>query len=226
MTTTPTLTDMPDSSLPAPSAGDRRDPKAGRILTVPNVISVVRLLCVPLFVWLLLGEDDRWAALAVLGILGATDWVDGYIARRFDQGSDLGKILDPTADRVLLLVATLTLMIDGAVPTWLGVAVLAREAVISVATLALAAAGARRIDVQWTGKAGTFALMFAFPGFLWLSAISTSTGYYDVLEIATWVCAIAGLALSYYAAVMYVPLARRALREGRADHLAPAEVAS
>jgi len=181
---------------------------------------------VPLFVWLLLGEDDRWAALAVLGILGATDWVDGYIARRFDQGSDLGKILDPTADRVLLLVATLTLMIDGAVPTWLGVAVLAREAVISVATLALAAAGARRIDVQWTGKAGTFALMFAFPGFLWLSAISTSTGYYDVLEIATWVCAIAGLALSYYAAVMYVPLARRALREGRADHLTPAEAAT
>ncbi len=179
----------------------------GRIVTIPNVISVVRLLCVPLFVWLLFGPEDRIAALVLLGILGATDWVDGYIARRFDQGSDLGKILDPTADRILLLVATLALMIDGAVPAWLGIAVLVREAVISIATLALAAAGARRIDVQWAGKAGTFALMFAFPGFLWLSAISPSTSYYDVLEVATWVCAIAGLVLSYYAAVMYVPLA-------------------
>jgi cardiolipin synthase (CMP-forming) len=196
----------------------------GRIVTIPNVISVVRLLCVPLFVWLLFGPEDRTAALVLLGILGATDWVDGYIARRFDQGSDLGKILDPTADRILLLVATLALMIDGAVPAWLGIAVLVREAVISVATLALAAAGARRIDVQWAGKAGTFALMFAFPGFLWLSAISPTTSYYDVLEVATWCCAIAGLVLSYYAAVMYVPLARQALREGRAEATRTAEL--
>lgn len=196
----------------------------GRIVTVPNVISVVRLLCVPLFVWLLFVPEDRVAALVLLGILGATDWVDGYIARHFDQGSDLGKILDPTADRVLLLVATLALVIDGAVPAWLGIAVLAREAVISIATLALAAAGARRIDVQWSGKAGTFALMFAFPGFLWLSAISPSTSYYDALEVATWACAIAGLSLSYYAAAMYVPLARQALRGGRADATMSAEV--
>jgi cardiolipin synthase len=203
-----------------PGAGPRQ------IVTIPNVISVVRLLCVPVFVWLLLGPEDRWAALALLGVLGATDWVDGYVARRFDQGSELGKILDPTADRVLLLVATVALTIDGAVPAWLGIAVLAREAVISIATLALAAAGARRIDVQWTGKAGTFALMFAFPGFLWLSAITPSTGYYDVLEVATWICALAGLVLSYYAAVLYVPLARRALREGRAAALATTEAAT
>ena len=202
------------------------DASSSRVLTVPNIISVVRLLCVPVFVWLLFGPEDRFAALALLGLLGATDWVDGYIARRFDQGSDLGKILDPTADRVLLLVATLALTIDGAVPAWLGIAVLVREAVISIATLALAAAGARRIDVQWVGKAGTFALMFAFPGFLWLSAISPSTGYYDVLEVATWAFAIGGLVLSYYAAVMYVPLARRALREGREAALAAAEVSA
>ena len=206
-----------------PRVKRRADPRAKRVWTVPNVISVVRLLCVPLFVWLLFGPEDRWAALALLGVLGATDWVDGYIARHFDQGSDLGKILDPTADRVLLLVATLALTIDGAVPAWLGIAVLVREAVISVATLALAAAGARRIDVQWAGKAGTFALMFAFPGFLWLSAISPSTSYHDLLEVATWACAIGGLVLSYYAAAMYVPLARRALREGREGAVAAAE---
>src|SRR5262245_44151632 len=111
----------------------------GRIFTIPNVISVVRLLCVPLFVWLVFGPEDRIAALVLLGILGATDWVDGYIARHFDQGSDLGKILDPTADRIMLLVVTLALIIDGAVPAWLGIAVLVREAVISIATLALAA---------------------------------------------------------------------------------------
>jgi cardiolipin synthase len=202
------------------------DRKARRIFTIPNVISVLRLLCVPLFVWLLFGPEDRIAALVLLGILGATDWVDGYIARRFDQGSDLGKVLDPTADRVMLLVVTLSLIIDGAVPTWLGVAVLAREAVISIATLALAAAGARRIDVQWAGKAGTFALMFAFPGFLWLSAISTSTSYYDLLEVATWIVAIIGLVLSYYAAIKYVPLARQALREGRAAAAPTVEAAA
>src|SRR4029450_1928481 len=207
-----------------PTLGTMGATMEGRLVTIPNVISVVRLLCVPLFVWLLFGPEDRTAALVLLAILGATDWVDGYIARHFDQGSDLGKILDPIADRVLLLVATLALVIDGAVPAWLGIAVLVREAVISVATLALAAAGARRIDVQWAGKAGTFALMFAFPGFLWLSAISTSTSYYDPLEMATWAGATGGLVLSYYAAAMYVPLARQALREGRAEATMTAEV--
>jgi cardiolipin synthase len=197
-----------------------RDP-ARRVLTVPNVVSVVRLLCIPLFVWLLFGPEDRVAAFVLLAVLGATDWVDGWIARRFDQGSDLGKVLDPTADRILLLTAVVALMVDGAVPTWFGAAVLVREAVVSAATLALAAAGARRIDVQWVGKAGTFALMFAFPGFLWVSNLGPGTQR-DVLELATWVVAIVGLVLSYYAAVLYVPLARRALREGRDGVTAPA----
>jgi cardiolipin synthase len=162
----------------------------------------------------LFGAEERTAALVLLAVLGATDWVDGWIARRYDQGSDLGKVLDPTADRILLLTAVLALTIDGAVPTWFGVAVLAREAVISIATLALAIAGARRIDVQWAGKAGTFALMFAFPGFLWISNLGPGTQR-DVLEVLTWILAIGGLVLSYYAAITYVPAARRALREGR-----------
>jgi cardiolipin synthase len=203
--------------MPETAVGEAR-----RVLTVPNVISIVRLLCAPLFVWLLFGPDDRTAAFVLLGVLGATDWVDGWIARRWNQGSDLGKVLDPTADRVLLLTAVIALTIDGAVPTWFGVAVLAREAVVSAATLALAAVGARRIDVQWAGKAGTFALMFAFPGFLWLSDTSPGT-LYDLLEIATWTVAIVGLVLSYWAAILYVPLARQALREGRDGAAASAE---
>src|ERR1043165_8529783 len=112
-----------------------------RIVTVPNVISLIRLACAPVFVWLL-AEDELLAAAALLAVLGASDWVDGWIARHFDQGSDLGKVLDPVADRILLLVGAVALLIQGSVPIVVGVLVLAREAVISVAVLALAAAGA------------------------------------------------------------------------------------
>jgi cardiolipin synthase len=185
-----------------------------RIATLPNVISVARLACVPVFCWLLF-DDHQVAAFCLLGVLGATDWVDGWIARRFDQGSELGKILDPVADRVLLLTAALALIIEGSVPIWVGVAVLAREGIVAAATLTLAAAGARRIDVQWAGKAGTLALMFALPGFL-LVEILQPGAIRDVVHALTWLCTAGGLALGYYALVGYIPLARAALRDGRA----------
>ena len=98
----------------------------------PNVISLVRLACVPVFLWLL-ADDELLAAAALLAVLGATDWVDGWIARHFDQGSELGKVLDPIADRVLLLVAAVALIVQGSVPLVVGILVLAREAVVSVA---------------------------------------------------------------------------------------------
>src|SRR5919204_1856769 len=97
-----------------------------RIVTVPNVISLVRLACAPIFVWLL-AEDELLAAAALLAVLGASDWVDGWIARHFDQGSDLGKVLDPVADRVLLVTAALALIVQGSVPLVVGVLVLSRE---------------------------------------------------------------------------------------------------
>lgn len=181
--------------------------------TVPNLISLARLLCVPVFVWLLLGADRPLAAGLLLAVLGATDWVDGWIARRYDQGSAIGKVLDPVADRILLIAAAVVLLIDGTVPWWVGLLVLAREAVISVAVLVLAAAGARRIDVQWVGKAGTLALMFALPGFLLVSI--TTGALHTVLVVVTWTFTVGGLLLSYWAAVGYIPLARTALREGR-----------
>ncbi len=184
-----------------------------RVLTLPNVISVVRLACVPVFCWLLLGADERVAAMALLAVLGATDWVDGWIARHFDQGSDLGKILDPTADRILLLATVVTLLVDGSVPVVVGVLVLVREALVGGAVLVLAAAGARRIDVQWVGKAGTLAIMVAFPSFL---IAHYTTGVWHTLgSLLGWGFAIPGLVLSYYAAVVYLPLARAALRDGR-----------
>jgi cardiolipin synthase len=185
---------------------------AARIVTIPNVISLVRLACAPVFVWLLV-DDDLLAAAALLAVLGASDWVDGWIARRYDQGSDLGKVLDPVADRILLLVAAVALLVQGSVPLVVGILVLARELIVSVAVLALAAAGARRIDVQWVGKAGTLALMFAFPLYLWADAIHGDA--HDVVLTAAWFMAISGLVFSYYAALTYVPIARDALRDGR-----------
>lgn len=185
-----------------------------RILTIPNLISVVRLLCVPLFLWLLFGKEERFAAGWLLAVLGATDWVDGYIARRFNQVSTVGKVLDPAADRILLGVAIVALMVHDAVPVWLGVVVIVREVLISLAVVALGALGARRIDVQWVGKAGTFALMVAFPVFLGAKA-----GWGDAGRLVAWGFAIPGLLFSWYAALTYIPMARAALAEARREEL-------
>ena len=198
-------------------ASDPPPDPAARIVTIPNVITLVRLVCVPVFVWLL-ADDELLAAAVLLAVLGATDWVDGWLARRFDQGSDFGKVFDPVADRILLLVAGVALIVQGSVPLVVGILVLAREVIISVAVLALAAAGARRIDVQWVGKAGTLALMFAFPLFLWADAIHGDA--HDLVLFAAWFMAVCGLVLSYYAAATYVPLARTALRDGRSTQTA------
>jgi len=197
---------------------DGTDAAGTRVVTIPNLISLVRLACAPVFVWLLV-DDELLAAAALLAVLGASDWVDGWIARQFDQGSNLGKVLDPVADRILLLVAAVALVVQGSVPLVVGILVLAREAVVSVAVLALAAAGARRIDVQWVGKAGTFALMFAFP--LFLAGHEPTLGWDGLARFLAWCFVIPGLALSLYAAATYVPLARRALAEGRVGSNAP-----
>jgi|TARA_B100000809_G_scaffold263686_1_gene317547 cardiolipin synthase len=183
------------------------------VWTVPNAISVARIACIPWFVWLLFAAENRTAAALLLGALGATDWVDGWIARRFDQISEVGKVLDPTADRFLLLVAAPAMIIDGSVPTWFAVAALLREVLIGVAALVLAGFGARRIDVTWWGKTGTFALLFAFPCFL--AGESTIIGR-PAFAIAAWIFAIPGLLISWWAGLGYVPEGLRALREGRA----------
>jgi len=106
----------PYSSLVTGDAAVGNDGVVGedRILTVPNVITVVRLLCVPIFLWLLFDQHKRAEAAFFLGALGATDFADGYIARHFNQVSTVGKILDPTADRILLIVGVSAILIDGA----------------------------------------------------------------------------------------------------------------
>ncbi|MDP1821303.1 MAG: CDP-alcohol phosphatidyltransferase family protein [Acidimicrobiales bacterium] len=181
-----------------------------RVLTIPNVITVVRLSLLPVFLWLLFGRDDRASAAWLLAALGTTDFLDGYIARHFDQVSELGKVLDPIADRLLFFVGIGGILLDGSVPIWFAVAVLVREIGIAAATLVLAAMGASRIDVTWFGKAGAFGLMMAFPLFL------ASESSLDWPVALAWVTGLPALAFSYYSVVLYVPLARQALREGRA----------
>ncbi len=186
------------------------------VLTVPNLVSIARLGCIPWFIWLLFGAEDRmWAAL-LLGGLGATDWVDGWAARRLGQVSELGKVLDPTADRLLLLVAVPCLLVDGTIPGWFALTVLVREVLVGAATLVLAALGARRIDVSWWGKTGTFALLWAVPCFL---AGESRVPVDEAFTVMAWVFGLPGLAIAWWAAFGYLPVARRALVEGRADRI-------
>jgi len=186
-----------------------------RILTVPNVVTVVRLLCVPVFLWLLFDQHKRAEAAFLLGALGATDFVDGYIARHFHQVSTLGKVLDPLADSVLLMVGASAILVDGSVPPVIAWATLSREVLVAGAFLVLAALGARRIDVQWAGKAGTFGLMFAFP--LFLMGHDQGFSPHKAAEFLGWCCAIPALILAWYAAITYIPMARRALEERQVD---------
>jgi cardiolipin synthase len=181
--------------------------------TVPNLFTLLRLLCLPLFVWLLFGLPSRQAAAWLLGALGATDWVDGYLARRLGQTSEFGKKFDPTVDRLLFVVGIVGILVNESMPVWFGVAVLAREVLvggtIAVATVAF---GMARFDVTWWGKTATFLLMFAVPGFL--MGHSSVPGA-DAFTVAAWILGIPGLALSYYTAITYVPMIRDALRAGR-----------
>ena len=134
-----------------------------------------------MFLWVLFGLENRAAAAWMLGALGATDWVDGYLARRLGQVSEFGKVFDPTVDRLLFLVAVTAIVIDGSIPLWFGVAVLAREVLVglmmAVATLVYKMP---RIDVTYWGKLATFLLMFAVPGFLMGNSTSAERRWFEV----------------------------------------------
>jgi cardiolipin synthase (CMP-forming) len=192
------------------------NPDAGW-LTWPNLITVVRLAALPLFFWLLFGTNHRALAAWLLATLGATDWIDGFVARRWHQVSNVGKILDPVADRVLVISGLLAVAAADGVPWWFASATLTRELIVSLLTVLLAALGAARIDVLWWGKVSTFALMTTFPLFL-----LTTNPHHAALRPwqhgvrdATWVIGIMGLALSWIVLAAYVRPALRALRTGR-----------
>ncbi len=187
-------------------------PGEDRIVTVPNAISAARLACVPVLLYLLLGLEERQGAAVLLATLGATDWVDGYIARRWNQVSTVGKVLDPVADRIVLLTGVVAILIDGAAPLWVGVATLGREVLISIGTLVVAGLGGRRIDVSRLGKAGTFLTYLAYPMFL---AGDAELGSRTVWRGLAWAFVLPGVVLSWWALGTYLPAARQALRDSR-----------
>jgi cardiolipin synthase len=185
----------------------------GGVLTLPNVITLMRLACLPLFLYLLLGRDNQAGAAWLLGALGATDWVDGYLARRLGQVSEFGKIFDPAVDRLLFIVALAGIIVDGDAPLWFCWLVVIRELLVAammvVATLVF---HMPRFDVTWLGKLATFLLMFAVPGFLLGASDFPGHGGF---QVASWILGIPGLVLSWVTAVAYVPRVRAAIATGR-----------
>jgi len=183
------------------------------VWTLPNLFTLIRLLCLPLFLYLLFVDDNRAAAAYLLTALGATDWVDGYVARRFHQTSEFGKIFDPTVDRLLFIVSVTAIIIDGAIPVWFAVAVLVREilvgGVIAFSTLFL---HMQRFGVTFLGKCATFLLMGSVPSFLMGAADVWESPFFAVLA---WVLGIPGLVLSYWTAIAYIPLIRSGISAGR-----------
>ena len=183
------------------------------IATIPNLVTLVRLLCLPIFLYVLFGLENRAAAAWMLGALGATDWVDGYLARRLGQVSEFGKKFDPTVDRLLFIVGLGAILVDGSMPVWLGVAVLVRElavgGAVAVGTLVY---GMERFDVTFLGKTATLLLMFAIPGFLLGASDFPGAGGF---QIASWILGVPGLLLSYYTAMVYVPQISDGIRAAR-----------
>lgn len=171
-----------------------------RILTIPNLVSFVRLLTIPVFWWVLLVEDNVPVAAWIVFIVGWTDWIDGYLARRLEQVSELGKILDPVADRLMIASALVGGLIAGVLPLWFGWGLITREALVGGMALYLAARGGGTIEVRWLGKAATFALYGAIPAF-YLVAGDVAR---DLTEPIGWLLGIIGLGLYWYVAVLYI----------------------
>ncbi|MEV6971497.1 CDP-alcohol phosphatidyltransferase family protein [Hamadaea sp. NPDC051192] len=185
------------------------DPRS-RILTIPNAISFLRLLGVPLFLYLFLGPHEWGWAVAVLAIGGTTDWIDGYLARRLGQVSRLGELMDPVADRLYILATIVAFTVEGVVPWAFTIALLLREAVLSVVVLILRRYGVPPLPVHYVGKTATFILLFAFPVLLLASA--TDGAVASVAHAIGWAMAWWGLVLYWVAGGLYILQARSVVR--------------
>jgi cardiolipin synthase (CMP-forming) len=201
-----------------PGAVISRDELGDRVFTVPNALSVLRLLGVPLFLWLLLGPHaDGWAVV-VLALAGATDWADGKLARALDQSSKLGALLDPAADRLYIIATLVAFVLRDVVPVWVVAVLVARELVLGVALLALRRAGWPPLQVHYLGKAATFLLLYAFPVLL------LADGEGPVATVARPIAnalTIWGGALYLVAGLLYVVQAVGLLRGARLAGAAP-----
>jgi cardiolipin synthase len=176
-----------------------------RVLTVPNVLSSLRLVGVPVFLWLILSEHDGWALL-VLMLSGVTDYLDGKIARRFGLVSKVGALLDPIADRLYILTTLLGLAWREIIPWWLVAVLLGRELFMALVLLWSRSRGHATLPVHFVGKAATFNLLYAFPLLLLGDGDST---FADIARPIGWGFAWWGTALYWVAGVLYAVQAAR-----------------
>ncbi|MFT4396982.1 CDP-alcohol phosphatidyltransferase family protein [Gordonia lacunae] len=175
-------------------------PAPGRIVTVPNALSVLRLALIPVFVWLLLVEKaDGWA-FAVLMFSGFSDWADGKIARLLDQSSRIGALLDPAADRLYIVIIPIAFGIREFLPWWLIGVIIARDVLLFASAPLLRSRGVLALPVLYIGKAGTFALMSAFP---WLLAGQLDSIVGTIAYPIGWAFMIWGVGLYLWSFVLY-----------------------
>jgi cardiolipin synthase len=195
-----------------------REPGASTIWTLPNAVSAVRLLGVPLFLWLVLGPRADVLALVVLMLSGVTDWLDGYLARRLNQTSRLGEILDPVADRLYILAVVVGLGVRGIVPWWVVILLPARDAFLWCLVPFLRTRGYSALPVHFLGKAATFNLLYAFP----LLFVGDGSDTVATLgKVFGWAFAIWGMGLYWWAGLLYAWQVRKLLadRDRRAPEL-------
>jgi len=182
-----------------------------RVLTIPNVISIIRLAGVPLFLWLILVPEADGLALAVLAISGASDYADGYLARKLNQTSKLGAILDPVADRLYILSTVIGLGIRDIIPWWVAIILPARDAFLWCLVPFLRTRGYSALPVHFLGKAATANLLYAFP----LLLLGDGTGVLATLaKVFGWAFAIWGTGLYWWAGLLYAWQVRKLM----ADH--------
>jgi cardiolipin synthase len=188
-----------------------------RVLTIPNIISIIRLAGVPLFLWLVLvPEADGWA-LAVLAVSGISDYADGYLARKLDQASKLGAILDPVADRLYILSTVVGLAVRDIIPWWLAILLPARDAFLWCLVPFLRTRGYSSLPVHFLGKAATANLLYAFP----LLLLGDGTGVLETLaKVFGWAFAVWGTGLYWWAGLLYAWQVRKLLADH--DRRAPA----
>lgn len=176
------------------------------VFTLPNLVSAVRIGLVPYFLWLVFGPEEYvWAGI-LLGIIGGTDWVDGQLARRLGQVSELGKFLDPLADRLAIVAAVIGGWIAGILPWGFALALVVREAVIAVGALVVAFLAKAKLDVRWLGKAATLALYFSIAAFY----VAAGTEHW-MWDLFAWGFGLPGLVMYYVVGAQYLGDARRIL---------------
>lgn len=182
--------------------------RTSRVLTIPNALSAVRLAGVPLFLWLVLGpEADGWA-LAVLVVSGITDFADGWLARKLDQQSVVGQILDPVADRLYILAVVVGLMLRDIIPWWLALSLPLRDLLLWGLVPLLRTRGYSALPVHFLGKAATFNLLYAFP----LLLLGDGEGVVALLaQVVGWAWALWGVGLYWWAGVLYAWQVRKLL---------------